>query len=164
MRQACEAASRQADVVVVARCRAAEIFADACSAELFAAYDAECANPLLGPTTPQGAIYEALEATGSVQAFAGYLNGVLCGFGFVILGPLPHYGRKFATVESVFVARVARHSGLGTRLMSELEEFAREAGCEVIFYSAPVGSRLARLLFLSDDYCNTNHVFTKRLR
>lgn len=148
----------------VTRCASADIFADPVSEALFREYALECANALLGPTTPQAALYAALEDAGAVQCFAAHVQGLLSGFAFVILGPAPHYGlRRFATVESLFVARVVRHTGLGVLLMREVEESVRTAGCEAIFYTAPVGSRLARLLFLSSDYRNTNHVFTKRL-
>lgn len=142
---------------------AAVIFDDPASAELFEEYAAECANSLLGPVNPQRAIYEALEPTGSVQCFAAYCAGILRGFAFVLLGPLPHYGRRCATVESLFVARAVRSEGLGPTLMRKMEDHARDMGCEAIFYSAPVGSRLARLLFLREEYRKTNHIFTRRL-
>lgn len=149
----------------VSACSVGEIMNDPRSAALFEQYSRECANPLLGPASPEREMYEAMGASGFAKYFAAYVDGVLCGFAVVLTAMMPHYGRIGATVESLFVMREARGSNLGVMLMAEVEGYAREAGCEVVFYSAPVKSRLARLLFLSsDDYSNTNHIFAKRLQ
>jgi GNAT superfamily N-acetyltransferase len=111
-------------------------------------------------------MYEVLEQRGMAQCFAAYDGEVLRGCAFVVMAELPHYGRarKFATVESLFVARAARGTGMGRYLMDAVESYCRSTGCAVLFYSAPAGSRLARLLFLnSDRYTNTNHVFCRSL-
>jgi GNAT superfamily N-acetyltransferase len=141
----------------------AEIFEDPASPMLFEEYSKECANPLLGVTAPNRAHYEALGDF--AQCFAvHYVDGVLCGFAMVIAAVVPHYGRMSATVESLYVAKYARRGGLGRELMDAMESHCRQIGCTAIFYSAPVGGRLARLLFLdSDRYTNTNHVFCRRL-
>lgn len=152
-------------VAAVVRCRAAEIFADPRSAALFEENERETANPLLGPVTPDREMYAALEGTGLTLCFAAREGGVLCGYAFLVMSVAPHYGKKFATVASLFVREAARRGGLGAALMRTAEEEAKAAGCEEIFYTARVGSRLARLLFLQEDrYALTNHVFTKRLR
>lgn len=148
----------------VRACQAAEIFDDPASAELFAEYEQECANPLTGSTAPVRAMYEALEGLGVAQCFAAYADLKLCGFAFVLISVLPHYGRRFATVESLFVGGAGRRGGgLGVWLMSAVEAHAKKAGCTAIFYSAPVGSRFARLLFLKKEYRKTNHIFTRSL-
>lgn len=153
--------------VSVRACRAAEIFEDAASADLIAEYERECANPLLGACAPQWEMYEAVEGLGAAQCFVAYQSKVLAGFAFVLMTVLPHYGhgRKFASVESLFVSQAARASPVGSKLMDLLEHHCREAGCVAISYSAPVGSRLERLLFLSNDrYLNTHRVFCQRLQ
>lgn len=148
----------------IRKCRAAEIFDDPSSAELFVEYTIECANPLLRSTAPQRQMYEQLEELGAAQCFAARVDGRLIGFAFVIMSPLMHYGVKFATVESLFVTKAARIGGAGVALMAAVDEYARAAECKAIFYSAPVNSQLARLLFLlADEYRHTNHIFTKRL-
>ena len=145
-------------------CRAAEIFADVHWQALFAGYERECANPEMGASWPSLDMYENIEAAGLGQCFAAREDGLLYGFAFVIVGGLPHYARKCATVESLYVARETRGGGLGTALMHAVGDYAKEQGCHAIFISAPAQSRLARLLFLSEDqYRNTNHIFTKRL-
>lgn len=147
----------------VVGCRAAEIFDDPSSTALFEEYARECANPLIGAPEPHRTMYQSLEWMGAAQCFGAYLDSELVGFAFLLMGPLPHYGQRFATVESLFVQGETR-GGLGKSLMKAVEEHAKQNGCAAIFYSAPVGSRLARLLFLcSDEYQNTNHTFTKRL-
>ncbi len=146
-------------------CKVASIFDDPVSEALFAEYERESANTLLGPCSPSREMYEAMEAAGMGQCFAAYAYGQLAGFAFVLTSALPHYGRKFASVESLFVVGSSRGGGLGGRLMNAVESYCLEAGCEALFYSAPVGSRLAELMFLWDDrYTNTNHVFCRRLQ
>lgn len=152
-------------VATVQACRVAEIFDDAGSAALFAEYEAECANPLLPRTAPQRAMYEQQEQYGVAQCYAGRVDGVLCAVAFVVLSPFMHYGGRFAIVESLFVAREHRPGGLGSRLMQVLEEDAKQLGCTEVFYTAPVKSALAQLLFLwSDRYVNTNHIFCRSLK
>jgi GNAT superfamily N-acetyltransferase len=151
-------------MVEVRKCLAEEIFNDPASAELMAQYADECANAMLGKPRPRRDVYGALETTGCAQCFAAYEDGKLCGFALVLIACVPHYGLSHATVESLFVSREACRSGLGVALMADVEAHARQAGCGAIFYSAPAGGRLARLMFLqSDVYVNTNHIFTKRL-
>lgn len=150
--------------VDVKPCAASTIFDDPASAALFAEYEAECANPVLGPVSPRRETYEALEAMGLAQCFAVYVLGELVGFAFVVMGEAPHYGRNLATVESLYVHPEAR-GGPGRALMKTVEAAARETGCQAMFYTAPVGSRMAKLLLLmSEAYPNTNLVFTRRLQ
>lgn len=151
--------------VQVLGCRAGEIFDDPASAVLFEENSYECANPLLGATAPQREMYEVLERSGMAQCFGAYEGDVLRGFAFMLMAPSGHNGRRYATVESLFVTREARSSGLGDLVMGTMEDHAKQYGCEAIFYSAHVGSRLAKLLFLcSDRYTNTNHIFCRRLQ
>lgn len=149
----------------VVACSSGEIFDDPCWPILFAEYEHECANKLFGSTSPARETYEGLERMGAAKCFAVITEEVLCGFAFVLIAPVPHYGRKFATVESVFVARAMRGTRLGRMLMLSMEEHAKASGCQGIFYSAPAGSDFARLMFLSenDGYVNTNHIFCRRL-
>jgi GNAT superfamily N-acetyltransferase len=139
-------------------------YADILSAtDLLAEYAAECSIPEIGEVCPQPAIYEALERAGVVQVFGGYADGQLVGFASLLLTVLPHYGRKTATVESLFVAQVYRTSGIGAALMEAMESAARDAGCAAILYSAPAGGKLERLLDLRRAYRRTNAVFCRSL-
>ena len=146
---------------VVVMCRAAEIFDDPEGADLIREYAEECGNALVGTPVPQRDRYENLEAAGMGQCFAAYVGLKLVGFAFVLVTAVPHYDVKLAAVESVFVTRSAH---CGAVLMTKLNDYAASMGCATIFYTAPVGSRLAKLLFLcSDEYTHTSHVFSRRL-
>lgn len=145
----------------VRKCRVAELFDDPRSAQLIEDYAAECGNALIGKPAPRRDLYENLEHSGLGQCFAVYEAGLLCGFAMVVASVVPHYGLRCAATESLFVAR-GSHSGFA--LMRALDDHAAAMGCITIFYTAPVNSRLSRLLFLcADEYTNTNHVFSKRL-
>jgi len=153
---------------MISKCRAAEIFDDPEGEDLIREYAEECGNALVGTPVPQRDRYENLEAAGIGQCFAAYElldhpldRAALVGFAFVLVTVVPHYEVKLAAVESVFVTRRA-HSGAA--LMNALNHYATKMGCTTIFYTAPVGSRLAKLLFLcSDEYTHTSHVFSRRL-
>ena len=150
--------------VEVRTCTVAEIFDDPAAAALFAEYESECGSPLLGAAVPDRTAYEGLAALGVGQAFSGRLDGSLCGLAFLLMAPLPHYGRRFATVESLVVSQAARSCGLGKQLMKAVEAYAQNAGCATILYSAKADSQLARMfLLLSDEYQLMSHVFGKRL-
>jgi GNAT superfamily N-acetyltransferase len=149
---------------VIRPCRAAEIFDDPLFPALAGEAAAECANRALSAPSPDRAVYEALEQSGMAHCFRGEAAGELAGFALVLVAPSGHNSMRYATVESLFVSKQHRPGGLGARLMEAVEAAAREAGSEAVFYSAHVGSSLARLLFLSSDrYTNTNHIFCRRL-
>lgn len=160
----------------------AEILGAGNARELLEEYAAECALPELGPVNPQAEIYAAIERTGAFQCFGMHLRcgqlrpegapadgdgireEVLVGFASVLVYVVPHYGKRIATVESLFVAAAHRSGRRGNKLMKAVEEHARAQGCVAVLYSAPVRSQLARLLFLLEtEYRNSNHVFLKRL-
>jgi len=147
---------------VVVKCTAAEIFDHPDGPGLIAEYAEECGNALVGTPAPQRDRYENLEACGMGQCFAAIKGGKdLVGFAFVLVTVVPHYDVKLAAVESVFVTKAAH---CGAVLMTKLNDYAASMGCATIFYTAPVGSRLAKLLFLcADEYTHTSHVFSRRL-
>ena len=133
------------------------------AAELFREYAAECSLPEIGKIFPQAAMYEALERSGGMKAFGVYKGEVLIGFAVLLMYVVPHYGRKIAAPESVFLARAERHSGGGADLMNLLERTAKEAGCVAMLYSAPAGSRLEDLLRKRRGFRHSNTVFVREL-
>lgn len=133
------------------------------AAELFREYAAECSLPEIGEISPQPGMYEALERSGGMQAFGAYEGGTLIGFATLLIYVVPHYGRKIASPESMFLARAERHSGRGAELMGFLERHAKEKGCEAILYSAAAGSRLEKLLSRLRAYRRCNSVFARKL-
>lgn len=149
----------------IRQCRAREIFEDPCGPELIAEYARECANALIGKPAPRLDIYENLEASGMGQCFAAYeeeQGHKLVGFAMVVVAVVPHYSLSVATLESIFTSR---DTNCGGQLLDAIESYAANLGAEAVIYTAPLGSRMAKLMFLCGDlYQHTNHVFTRRLR
>lgn len=134
------------------------------AAELLAEYTAECSLPELGQTHPQPQLYQRMEESGGLQVFGVYDGKELIGFAAVLVYVLPHYGKKVATTESIFIAESHRHTGIGEELIAYIEAYARSTGCFVFLYSAPVGSRFDRLLALHyGKYRHTNNVYLRQL-
>ena len=133
------------------------------AADLVREYAEECSIPAIGPVNPQPAIYRALEQSGVMQCFAAFEDGAIVGFATVLCSVFPHYGRKVATVESLFVAGAHRQSEAGRELMAAIEQHAQQVGAVGILYSAPAGGKLERLLASKHAYRRTNTVFFRSL-
>jgi hypothetical protein len=142
----------------------AEILNSPNAPELLEEYSAECALEELGAINPKAETYAAMERTGNFQCFGAYEEHRLVGFASALVYVVPHYDKRIATVESLFVARVC--SGwIGGKLLAAIADYGRKRDCEVVLYSAPVRSRLARMLFSHEpEYRNCSHVFIQRLR
>jgi hypothetical protein len=139
---------------VVRAISTAEILA---SPELLKDYAAECSIPLIGQINPQPKMYELMEQAGILKCFGFFEGHRLVGFATVLTTVLPHYGKKVATVESIFAKRG------GKDLMEAIEAYAKQAGCVAILYSAPAGGRLERLLSLKKTITRTNAIFCRSL-
>lgn len=133
------------------------------NAALIAEYAAECSIASIGPINPQPDIYAALERAGMAQCFAVLCDGRLVGFANVLMTVMPHYGRKLATVESLFVSAPYRNTRAGIALLSVIEGHALAAGCVGVLYSAPADGKLERLLARQKRYERTNVVFYRGL-
>lgn len=131
--------------------------------QLLKAYAEECSLPEIGQVNPQGEMYERMEDVGVVRFLAAIEDEQLIGFASVLMTVLPHYGRKVATMESLFVASEYRASEAGRKLMNAVEEYAKANGCVAILYSAPAGGQLERLLSAKRSYRHSNTVFAKSL-
>lgn len=92
--------------------------------------------------------YTALEASGLFKTFALRADGVLVGFGTLSIADSLHTSRPIALVESIFVADEYRpYSG---RLIAAMKRYARDRGIFYLSFSAPVGSRLDRMLAVQE--------------
>lgn len=131
-------------------------------ADLLAEYAAECSIPEIGEVQPDPAIYAAMENAGVLQCFAAYQDRMV-GFATVLLPVFPHYSKRVATGESIFVTESARKSGIGKELKDFAEQSAKEAGCVSALWSAPVGGKFERVLRADRRYRNTNSVFCRAL-
>lgn len=132
--------------------------------ELLDEYAAECSLPEIGQIDPQVHIYEAMEKSGAMQAFGVYDGATLIGFVTVLIYTLPHYGKKIAVTESIFLASEHRHKGIGPKMLALVRGYAKSKECMVVQYIAPVGSRFSKLLSINAPrYRRTNIVFTENL-
>lgn len=122
---------------------------------LLRAYADECSLPQIGPINPQPAMYEAMERAGIFHCFGAFDDGQMVGFATVLTTVLPHYGKKVATVESVFALKG------GAELLTAVNAFAKDSACAVVFYSTPVGGRFERLLSANRDCSRTNAIFCR---
>ena len=129
--------------------------------ELLDEYSAECSLPELGKPDPQRALYLLLENSGGFQAFGVYEVDRLIGFACVLIYPLPHYGKRVAATESIFISMGYRSRSRGVELMNYIENYARIQGCEAFLYSAPKGSRFDTLLSIT--YRHTNNTYLRTL-
>jgi GNAT superfamily N-acetyltransferase len=139
-----------------------DVFEDPNAQQLIAEYAAECSIPEIGEVNPAMELYRRMEQMG-LTTFGVFDESNLIGFATCLIHPLPHYGgKKVATVESLFIASGHRKGGLGRALIMTLKEHAKRAGCKMLFFSAPAGSRLERMLPLM-GFRHTNTVFGKSL-
>jgi hypothetical protein len=130
---------------------------------LQAEYAEECSLPELGAVEPQRDLYAAMEDSGGLQCFGVYHRLELVGFISLLIYVLPHYGKKIATTESIFLARAHRRGISGMDMLGFIEAYAKGQGCEAILYTAPVRSRFSALLYIRKEYRHTNNVFVKAL-
>ena len=126
-------------------------------------YAAECAQPELGEICPQPTIYDAMEKSDSLRTFGVFDGTKLIGFASLLIYVLPHYGRKVATPESVFIAAESRKTGAGQKLLDFLESYAKQHDCSAILYTAPVDSQFSKVLESKDSYRHSNNVFIRKL-
>ncbi len=137
----------------------AEILDSPDAAELLAEYSAECSIPEIGVPDPQRETYARMESLGLMHSFGVFGKKSLVGFATILVFVLPHYGKKIANVESLFLAKAHRRGGAGRQLLAKIEQAAVEMGCCGMLYNARAGSRLEQLLSSLPRYKRTNSVF-----
>lgn len=142
--------------------RSADVFSAPGGEDLFAAYAEECSIPAIGKPDPQPEIYQMMEEAGLLKCFGLYDGPQIVGFASVLTTVLPHYSKKVATVESLFVSREYRGIGSG-RLIKAVEAFSGASGCIAILYCAPAGGELESFLDGREEYELTNSVHCRRL-
>lgn len=139
----------------------AELFDSPNADALFSEYAAESSIQGLPTPTPCRALYESIEAGGAAHVIGAFDGGLLIGFIVVVVSLNPHYSAVLAVSESYFVAADHRKSGAGLKLLHAAEELAHRCGALGMFVSAPVESRLAKLL-PDMPYTETNRAFFRR--
>ena len=137
-----------------------EIFDAPNAANLFRANAEEC---LVSDADPQRAIYEAMEQAGVIRCFAARFGTQLVGFVSVLVTVMPHLGRRFATIESLFVDSDYRSTGAGDLLLDAADQCAADLACVGITGAAIRGSRLEKVLSRRSGYMPTHTMFTRWL-
>lgn len=133
------------------------------SEALIAEYAAECSIPAIGEINPHRELYALMEKSGLMTCFMAYDGDHKVGFSILLMPVLPHYSKKVATSESIFIAKAIRRSGAGVRLRRAVKDHAKDAGCVGILWSAPAGGKFERLLESSKSCQRTNAVFYESL-
>lgn len=132
------------------------------NAHIIEEYSNESSISLLPKPKAQFEMYSKLEFNGALECFGGYLDNKLIGFFAVIPTVIPHYGSCVLMVESIFVCNEYRKTGLGIKFIKKLESIAKDKKALCIFMSAPVNSRLSKLL-PNVGYQHTNNVMCKQI-
>lgn len=150
------------DNLVIRPCTYDDIAHGPQSGELLREYAEESAIAELKPYNPNDDIYRGMERMGLVHCIGAFKGEVMIGFLIFIVSVIPHFSRKSATAESYFVTAGERKTGAGIRLLRAAEKMARELGAECFMLSAPIGSRLERVLH-GTKYRPTNVAFFRSL-
>ena len=144
-------------------CSVADIESAPNVADLLAEYAEESALDALGGANPQWETYRQMEAVGVARVLGAFQREKLVGFLVLLVSIVPHFGKLLASTESFFVAKSARKTGAGLKLLREAENIARDTGAVGFFVSAPMGSRLAKVL-PGVGYRETNRMFFRGLQ
>jgi GNAT superfamily N-acetyltransferase len=140
-----------------------DVLDDPRAVSLLSGYADECAIPLIGQPTPSAPMYAALESSHALQCFGAYDGDDLIGFASVLTTIYPHYSKKVATIESLYVGKNQRGSGAGRALMQAVENYAADHECVAILYSAPACGDFSQLLARDSHYKRTNSVYCRSL-
>ena len=116
--------------------------------ELVEEYEDEAIKfPEFPKANPDKHKYYSLESAGLMKFVAVYVSNQLVGFATILRNTIPHYaGTFFCIVESIFLAKKYRNTGLGLELLRTVELIYNESGAECLMVTAPLDSKLESLL------------------
>jgi len=129
---------------------------------LLSEYAEESSLDVMPPFNPNWDLYRHLEQAQCLHAAGAFLDDELVGFSSMLITQNPHYSVNVATVESVFVRKPHRGTGLGLKLIYDMRRVAKERGAAVLFASAPTQSQLSRV-FHALGWTHTNEVYARGL-
>lgn len=150
------------DSVTFETIKAETFFAEPNVRELIDRYATESSIDDLPTYKPNTELYRLLEANGVLHTIVARKRGQMIGFVVVLITPNAHYSQLMAVTESFFVHPDHRKGGVGLNLLDEAQVLAKQKGATCIFLSAPVQSRLDRVM-QRKDWKHTNQVYFRRL-
>lgn len=148
--------------VTVRQCCATELEQAPEFGALVDEYAAEAVRAELGGINVQADQYKMFESLGMMRFAGAWRGSELVGFATVMAAVAPHYGKKLATTETLFLSKDARSGGAGIDLIREAERMAKEMGAVGFFVSAPAGGALSKVLPRT-GFRHTNEMFFKGL-
>jgi len=95
---------------------------------------------------PLGDTYAALLARQDALVVVGTIDGVVLGFGAVVVEELRD-GRRLGVISDLYVELLAREVGIGDALAADLLEFCRARGCMGVDAVALPGHRATKNFF-----------------
>lgn len=155
--------TRRVMPVKVSKCRVSEIISNGNFQSLHDEFAREVATVVAPAPIEKLRSYEALEATGSAQAFGAFMGDAVVGFVFVMTPDVPRCSSVVAVADGLFVGRRYRKTGAGLKLIREAERHAAESGSPCLMFGTPSNGPLATVL-PSIGYSETNRVFMKEVR
>lgn len=150
-------------IITIRQCDLAEFWSQPNVDEILSEYALESSIDGLPEPNPNREVYSAMEACGAFSMLCAFRGDELIGFLTMVVSLNPHYGQIIAVTESYFVAKDARYTGAGLRLLQEAEFHARSKRAIALMVSAPVGSRLERVL-PGRGFRETNRAFFRGLQ
>lgn len=108
-------------------------------------YTAESGNPDLGPGMPALDLYKQLESAGLFRVECAVDGDRLVGMVTVLVTVYPHFGKKVASIESLWLSKDYRKGPAGLKLIRRAQVMAKEMGAVGAYFGAREGSRLAQL-------------------
>ena len=92
--------------------------------------------------------HQVFESAGLLRTAGAFADGKLVGFVSVMVTPSVHVEAKIVTVDSLFLDKRYRRGSNGLQLLKWAIQVATDEGSSLLVISAPVGSRLEKLLSL----------------
>lgn len=90
--------------------------------------------------------YQRMESAGALCAWRVMVDGKLVGFITILISGTLHFGGEIGIVESFFVLKSHRFTGMGDRMLAHVESYSKNRGLSVVVVQCPFASKLKRLL------------------
>lgn len=128
---------------------------------LFKEYFNEGKTGLTGEPIVNRELYIQLDNMGVLDCYGIYDNDTLGGFIIASTTPSPHYGGLATNIMSVFVLKEYRKYGTAKKLITLVEQAAKDRGSSIVIISSPedavmgkfvtkIGYKVSNILYAKD--------------